>query len=145
MLLFVRAGVSLRTGTVAEGLQMIDEAIQIVGLDPVLAPLLSTMKANLLLARSPQDPSEAERWFQLSFDRARDLDLRMLQLRAAMGLYRSSSSPQSAETARASVASALSTFTEGFTTADLLDAAAIIEGAPGIESQPGGGGRSGGK
>ena len=55
-----------------------------------LLPEFQILKGDLLLAlrRTATRPSEAEHWYRLGFDRARDLNARMSQLRAATRLCR---------------------------------------------------------
>jgi hypothetical protein len=91
LILFVRAGACARSGRPAEGLGLIEEAIEIAdqGSGLTLLPEFYSLKGDLLLLIPPAKGSNAEPWFQRAFDTARGLDARMTQLRAAIGLCRS--------------------------------------------------------
>jgi hypothetical protein len=71
----------------------------------------------------------AETWFQRAFDVAGDLDSRMMQLRAALGLCRAQGK-RDAQSAKELLSAVYATFTEGFTTPDLVDAATLLEDVP---------------
>jgi hypothetical protein len=61
-------------------------------------------------------------WFRRGFDQAAELGARMPQLRAAVGLHRA----QPTEPSRERVRAVYATFTEGFTTRDVTEAAALL-------------------
>jgi predicted ATPase len=125
LLLFVRAGACARCGRPAEGLPLIEEAIEIAGQGSglTLLPEFYLLRGELLLLLPERDVSAAESWFRRAFDDARELDARMPQLRAAMGLCRAALvSGGGMESARRVLSAVYATFTEGFATADLIDA-----------------------
>lgn len=130
MILFVQAEALTRAGMPMEGLAGIEEALEIVGSQAALSPLFLVAKGDLLLDHSANNASDAETWYRHGLVRARELDARMLQLRAAMGLCRAVRSPASAEEARNTLAAVVSTFTEGFTTPDLREAMDLLRGTP---------------
>ena len=125
LLLFVRAGACARCGRPAEGLPLIEEAIEIAGQGSglTLLPEFYLLRGELLLLLPERDVSAAESWFRRAFDGARELDARMPQLRAAMGLCRAARvSGGGMESARRVLSAVYATFTEGFANADLIDA-----------------------
>jgi hypothetical protein len=129
LLLFVRAGACARAGRPAEGLDLIEEALEIAGQGSglTLLPEFYVLKGDLLLLLPESDGSVAESWFQRAFDVARELDARMPQLRAAIGLYRAQREPGGMERARGLLSGVHATFTEGFTTPDLIDARNLLD------------------
>src|SRR5207249_4962285 len=129
LILYVRAGASARSGRAAEGLDLIDEAIEIAdtGSGLTLLPEFYSLKGDLLLLLPEPHGPDAEAWFQRAFDVARDLDARMIQLRAAIGLCRSRRERGDAQHGREMLNAAYSTFTEGFTTPDLTDARHLLD------------------
>ena len=124
LLLYVRARACTRAGRPAEALDFIDGAIEVSGGAGTLPPLFYAMKGEVLLALPEGDSAAAETWFQRAFDDAAELGARMPQLRAAIGLCRVRPE-HGKELLRATHA----TFTEGFTTPDLVEAAGILETA----------------
>jgi predicted ATPase/class 3 adenylate cyclase len=132
LILFVRAEACARSGRPAEGLGLIDEAIEIAGTGSglTLLPEFYSLKGDLLLLFPEASGPDADRWFQQAFDAARRLDARMMQLRAAIGLCRSQRERGDAQSARNLLNAVYSTFTEGFTAPDLIDAANLLESLP---------------
>jgi predicted ATPase/class 3 adenylate cyclase len=121
LLLYVRARACARALRPADGLDFIEQAIEISGGAGTLPPLFFSMKGELLLAM-PERGDGAE-WFRRGFDQAAELGARMPQLRAAVGLCRAQPTERSRELLRRVYA----TFTEGFTTRDMTDAASLLE------------------
>jgi hypothetical protein len=132
LLLFVRAGACGRSGRPAEGLAFVEEAIEIAGKGSglTLLPEFYLLKGNLLLGLPEGTGDDAKQWLRLAFDTARGLDARMPQLRAAIGLRRSQRERGDAEQGSGLLSDTYAMFTEGFTTPDLIDAAALLEHAP---------------
>jgi predicted ATPase/class 3 adenylate cyclase len=129
LILFVRAGACARSGRAAEGLGLIDEAIEIAdqGSGLTLLPEFYSLKGSLMAALPEADGCGAEDWFLRSFDVAQELDARTPQLRAAIGLCRSQRARGDAQHANDLLSGVYTTFTEGFTTPDLIDAANLLE------------------
>jgi len=128
LLLYVQAGAHARSGRPAEGLGMIEDAIEIASSELTLLPELYLLKGDLLLAVPDASDSAAESWFQRGFDMAEDLDAKMSQLRASVRLcrlWRDQGKP--AEVSRP-LRAIYEIFTEGFATADLLEARDVLEG-----------------
>ncbi len=130
LILFVQAEACGRSGRPAEGLSLIEEALEIAdrGSGLTLLPEFYSLKGHLLLALREANSLDAEPWFQQAFDAAGELDAKMMQLRAAIGLCRVERKP--AQHGSDLLSAVYATFTEGFTTPDLIDAAHLLEGPP---------------
>ena len=85
------------------------------------------LKGDLLLAISPDNAAEAECWFQNALDTAAEVQAPMLQLRAALRMSRLWREEGKAEQARQLLSAAYARFTEGFTTADVSEAKALLD------------------
>jgi predicted ATPase/class 3 adenylate cyclase len=127
LLLYVRARACARGGRPAEGINFIDQAIELSGGAGLPPPLLYTMKGELLLGLPGADAGEATRWFKRGHDGAAQLGARMPQLRAALGLCRVERARGNADTARRLLRATYAEFTEGFATPDLAEAAVLLE------------------
>jgi tetratricopeptide (TPR) repeat protein len=132
LILFVRAEACGRAERPAEGLGLIEEALEIAdqGSGLTLLPEFYSLKGDLLLLLSEANSPDAEPWFQRAFDAAGKLDAKMMQLRAAIGLCRSQRKRGHAQHARDLLNAVYATFTEGFTAPDLIDAANLLESLP---------------
>ena len=83
---------------------------------------------GVLLLRQPGTPqAEAETWLQRALDVARRQEAKSLELRAAMSLARLWQQQGKRAEARALLAPIYGWFTEGFDTADLQEAKALLE------------------
>ena len=83
---------------------------------------------GVLLLRQPGTPqAEAEAWLQRALDVARRQEAKSLELRAAMSLSRLWQQQGKQAEARALLAPIYGWFTEGFDTADLQEAKALLE------------------
>jgi predicted ATPase/class 3 adenylate cyclase len=129
LMLLVQAGACDRSGKPADGLGLVDEAIGIAdqGSGLTLLPEFYVLKGELLLHLPEEDGAGAEACFQRSFDSARKLDARMTQLRAAIGLHRSRRKHGDTQDGTRLLRAVYETFTEGFTTPDLIDARELLE------------------
>ena len=129
LLLFVQAGAHARARKAAEGLTVIDEALKIAGRGSgmTLLPEFHLLKGDLLLALPHVNRADAELWFQRAFDVAQGLDARMPQLRAAVRLCRLRRVRANGDQGGRVLRAVYDTFTEGFTTADLAEANALLE------------------
>jgi predicted ATPase/class 3 adenylate cyclase len=130
LLLSLHAGAYARSGRPADGLPLIEEAIEIAGSGLTLVPEFYLRKGDLLIGLSDADGEGAETWFQRAFDVGHDLDARMSQLRAAIRLCRRRREQGDAHQAARALREIYDTFTEGFTTADLIEATALVESVP---------------
>jgi predicted ATPase/class 3 adenylate cyclase len=131
LILFVRAEACGRAERPAEGLGLIEEALEIAdqGSGLTLLPEFYSLKGDLLLLLSEANSPDAEPWFQRAFDAAGKLDAKMMQLRAAIGLCRSQRERGRAQHGRDLLSAVHAMFTEGFTAPDLIDAANLLEGS----------------
>ncbi len=132
MLLFLDAGASHQAGHSDAGLRPIDAAIEIMSQGPgtTVLPELHLLKGDLLETLGAGDGSgraQAEPWYRLAFDRAGQLDARMTQLRAATRLGRLWQADGKPDAAANMLGRVHATFTEGFATADLLEARALLD------------------
>ena len=83
---------------------------------------------GVLLLRQPGTPqAEAEAWLQRALDVARRQEAKSLELRAAMSLSRLWQQQGKQQEAHDLLAEVYAWFTEGFDTADLQDAKALLE------------------
>ena len=80
-----------------------------------------------MLTNSPNTSGEAEACFNLALDIARKQSARSLELRAAMSLARLWQEQRKLQEARDLLAPIYDWFTEGFDTADLKDAKALLD------------------
>jgi predicted ATPase/class 3 adenylate cyclase len=131
LLLYVQSGACAQAGRTAEGLAHIEEALDVAGggSGTTLLPELQLLKGDLIAAGPEDNCAGAEPCFQRAFDVARDLEARTSQLRAAIRLCRLSRERGDAERRRRVLSNVHQTFTEGFTTADLIEAEELL--APG--------------
>jgi class 3 adenylate cyclase/predicted ATPase len=88
---------------------------------------LHRLQGLLLAASSPDRLTEAESCFQTAISIARSRGARLYELRAAMALSRRECSSEQREPRRALLRSIYAGFTEGFDTADLKDAKALLD------------------
>jgi tetratricopeptide (TPR) repeat protein len=124
-LLSIKAGVHGIAGKVAEGLLLIDEALELATHgDTSMVPELGLIKADLLTA--DDDVDAAAQWCQRAFDLAGSGGVRMTQLRAALRLCRLWRS-QGRNDADRLLRSVYDTFTEGFATPDMAEARDLLE------------------
>ena len=128
LLLFVQAGACDQAGRPAEGLIPLDKAMKIVGPGSgnLLLSGLCRLKGDLLLVLSPENPAEAESWFQQALEVAQKRQARMMELRAAISLCRLWREQGKPERGRRLLSDSYGRFTEGFTTTDLKEARALL-------------------
>jgi predicted ATPase len=128
-LLQLQAGALGLAGGPDEGLVCAREAIEVLAELPdpqMLSSELFVLEGTLLRAHPDRD-REAEAAFERAVERADQLDAAMLQLRACTALARLWSEQGKSEPARALLSPAYDRITEGFTTADLVDARDLLE------------------
>jgi predicted ATPase/DNA-binding winged helix-turn-helix (wHTH) protein len=122
-----------KTGQVADGLQVVAEALvstETTG-ERLYEAELHRVKGELLLQAGGQRPKtqidqEAERCFQQSLAVARRQQARSLELRAAISLCRLWQQQGKSTSAHQMLAEVYGWFTEGFDTADLQEARALL-------------------
>ncbi|HEV3303666.1 MAG TPA: protein kinase [Planctomycetaceae bacterium] len=85
------------------------------------------LKGELVLAESPDQTGTAEDYFRQALDTARRLQSRAWELRATISLARLWQRQGRREEARDALWDIYGAYSEGFTTPDLVDAAALLE------------------
>ena len=120
LLVSVRAGAFALAGRVAEGIEVIDEAIEMTSDRDFLYPEFGLIKGDLLLAGG--DAAGAELLLEGVFEAARGLGLKMPQLRAATRLARLRRRSDATDVLRGVYES----FTEGLDSPDLVEARAVL-------------------
>jgi predicted ATPase len=129
LLLHLQAGVCGLAGRPGDGLILIDEAIEIAAQSTgrTMWAEFYGLKGDLLLALSPHNAPEAESWLQRAVDISAESQAPMLQLRAALRLSRLWSDQGKTESARRLLGDAYERLTEGYSTADLNEAKALLD------------------
>lgn len=118
-----------KAGQTQEGLSVLAEAMEAryrTG-ERAREAELYRLKGELLLARAPEHQGEAEASLRQALDLARRLGAKALELRAAMSLSRLWLKQDKRRAARQVLSEIRAWFTEGFETADLLEAKALLE------------------
>jgi predicted ATPase len=85
------------------------------------------VQGELLLARAPAKQADAEACFRQAIDIARQQSAKSWELRAVLSLSRLYHQQGKQEKARPMLAEIYGWFTEGFDTADLREAKALLE------------------
>jgi TOMM system kinase/cyclase fusion protein len=118
-----------KMGQVKEGLVLLDEALALVNKTGERWPEaeLHRLKGELLLLLSADNLTEAEGCFHLALDVARRQHTKSLELRAGMSLSRLWQQQGQRDEALELLAPIYGWFTEGFDTADLQEAKALLE------------------
>jgi adenylate cyclase len=129
MMLTLLADVHVRRRAWGEGLSTIDEALTILATtgERLCEAELHRLKGEVLLARSPADPTAAESCFHQALNIARRQQAKSLELRAAMSLIRLWQRQGKQVEAVQLLVPLYGWFTEGFDTADLQEARALLE------------------
>ena len=119
------AELCLRAGLPDEGLAPL-AAISETDRETMFAPEVRRLEGELLLQRSPSEADAAEQRFRHALALARERGEKSLELRAAMSLGRLLAAGGDAPGVRALVGPVYEWFTEGFATADLIAAKALL-------------------
>jgi predicted ATPase len=116
-------------GQTEEGLSLLAAALALVHKtgERFCEPELYRLKGELLLAQSTRQTVEAETCFHQALDIARRQEAKSWELRAAMSLSRLWQRQGKRDAARQLLAEVYGWFTEGFDTADLQEAKALLE------------------
>jgi predicted ATPase len=113
----------------AEGLRVVAKALEVgdkTG-DAEAKSELYRLKGELLLMGDPTATAPAETSFRAAIDTSREQHARFSELRATMSLARLLAKQGRRNKARAMLADIYGWFTEGFDTADLRDAKALLD------------------
>ena len=124
-LLSLFAEVCRRAGRIEEGLSALDEALR--GAERWWNAECHRFKGDLLLTRSAKNLAEAEACYRAALEVARRQQARSLELRAATSLARLWGERGERRKARNLLAPVYDWFTEGFDTADLKEAKALLD------------------
>ena len=118
-----------KAGQIDEGLHALEEALQAVQTNEerLYEVEVYRLKGELLLQEAPAQQEEAEEHFQQALTVARRQQAKYLELRAAMSLARLWQQQGKRAEARELLAELYGWFTEGFDTADLQEAKALLE------------------
>jgi predicted ATPase len=116
-------------GKSEEGLLVLSEALVLVNKhrECHYEAELHRLRGELLLTQVIPDAYQAEACFQHALSVARSQDAKSLELRAAMSLGRLWQQQGKRDAAHALLAPVYDWFTEGFDTADLQEAKALLE------------------
>src|SRR5262249_19172641 len=123
------AEVTGKAGRAEEGLQLLDEALAIVEKngERYNEAELYRLRGELLLLQAAPDDGQAESAFLSALAVARPQHARSLELRAVLSLCRLWQRQGKRDEPRRMLASAYAWFSEGFDTADLQEAKALID------------------
>jgi len=115
-------------GQVDDGLSSLEEALGWVERNDerLYEAEVHRLKGELLLAQDVPDPAQAERCFEQALAVARDQQAKSWELRAAMSMGRLWQRQGKLAEARELLAPVYGWFTEGFDTADLQEAKALL-------------------
>ena len=118
-----------RAGRSDEGLTCVTEAMTVVEKNGErwFEAELNRLKGELLLKQHESHAAEARGCFELAIDIARKQDAKSLELRATMSLARLLAQQGKRDDARLRLSEICGWFTEGFDTADLKDAKALLD------------------
>jgi predicted ATPase len=118
-----------RAGQVEEGLRALHEALEALPTteERMYEAELHRLRGELLLQQSAAPQAEAEAWLQRTLAVAHRQEAKSLELQAATSLSRLWQQQGKQAEARALLAPIYGWFTEGFDTADLQEAKALLE------------------
>jgi tetratricopeptide (TPR) repeat protein len=125
---FLAAGLG-KLGRHEEGLQVVEEGFVSVAKtgEQIGSPYLHQVKGELLLAQNPSDIAQAERCFRNAIEIAQRQSARIAELRATTSLARLLNQQGRRDEARTMLAEIYGWFTEGFDTAALKGAKALLD------------------
>jgi class 3 adenylate cyclase/tetratricopeptide (TPR) repeat protein len=116
-------------GRLDDAQRALDEALAVVEKndDRCHEAELHRLRGELLRTAAPDRPSDAERCFRQAIETARRQASKAWELRATLSLARLWERTERRGEGRAALAVVYGTYTEGFTTPDLVEAAAVVE------------------
>jgi class 3 adenylate cyclase/predicted ATPase len=116
-------------GQFEDGFRALDEAVQWIRQNDerLYAAEVHRIKGELLLRQPTSDPTQAERCFEQALTIARGVEAKSWELRAATSMARMWLQDSRIDEARALLTPVYDWFTEGFDTADLVDAKALLD------------------
>jgi predicted ATPase len=118
-----------KVGRPHKRLQVLEEGLASVAKtgEQIAGPWLHHAKGELLLVQNPSDVAEAERYFRTAIEIPRRQSARSIELRATTSLARLLAGQGRRDEARTTLAEIYRWFTDGFDTADLKDAKALLD------------------
>ena len=128
LILYLQAKIYGLTGNPEQGLSLVNQIPENLngGSGNTLLPEFFRLAGDLLLALAPDNAAEAETWFQRALKITQDLQANMLELRVALSLSRLWREQGKGEQGDQLLRGILEKFTEGFTTADLMEARELL-------------------
>jgi class 3 adenylate cyclase/tetratricopeptide (TPR) repeat protein len=114
-----------RSGLANEGLTIVQEELALP--HRIAHAEFHRLRGELMLIKDPSDEHQAERSFREAIEIAREQAARLYELRATTSLARLLASQGRRDEARAMLAEIYNWFTEGFDTADLKEAKALLD------------------
>lgn len=116
-------------GQFEDGFRALEEALQWIQRNDerLYAAEVHRIKGELLLQQARPDPAQAERCFEEALTIARGVEAKSFELRAAVSMARMWLQDSRFDDARALLTPVYDWFTEGFDTADLMDAKALLD------------------
>jgi adenylate cyclase len=116
-------------GNIEEALIVLDDALSVSGKteERWYEAELNRLKGELLLKQNSSSGKEADQCFRVAIEIARKQKTKSLELRATTSLARLLASQDRHDEARTMLADIYGWFTEGFDTADLKDAKALLD------------------
>jgi tetratricopeptide (TPR) repeat protein len=129
MLVAIQATALGMTGNPAAGLSLLEELLAGMGRSRVSSnmPEIDLLMGDLLLAASPANAAAARTLYQQTLAMAQEKQIAMLELKAATRFCRLALLEGQAEQAGQQLRQCYEKFTEGFATADLLEARALLD------------------
>jgi tetratricopeptide (TPR) repeat protein len=119
------AAAQAREGTINDALETIEQALEDAPEEAFFVPITLTLRGELRIKRSQSELAEAD--FREALVCARNMGAKMLELRATVSLVRLLDRQQRRNEARTMLAEIYNWFTEGFDTADLKEAKALLD------------------
>jgi predicted ATPase len=119
----------MEAGRLDDGLGALTEALAVAGehKDRHTEAEMHRLKGELLLRQDHSKAAEAQSWFQRAVETARKQSAKSWELRATTSLARLLNEQGRRDEARTTLAEIYGWFTEGFDTADLKDAKALLD------------------
>jgi predicted ATPase len=123
------AEASAKSDGPGEGLRLLAEGMALLDRtqERMYEAELHRLRGDLLLMQDPSNATEAEQCFRTAIDVACRQSAKSLELRATMSLARLLDDTGRRDEARTMLGDIYGWFTEGFDTADLIDAKALID------------------
>jgi predicted ATPase len=128
--LCVLAGACCKVGRFEQGLKALTDALMLAdeNEDRYCEPESYRLKGELLLKQNASNVEEATNCFRKAIEISRKQSAKSWELRATMSLVRLTDKQGRHDEARSMLAEIYNWFTEGFDTADLKDAKALLDG-----------------